>query len=374
MPHCPRRLPTCPPLSDAVADAALDADALGGTRAVDIGWRDFFRDPRLETLIAAALEYNRDLVVAVARIEQARGLLSHSGRRSHPDRSSRAAGVARSHSGAGAAGVPSGQRRHDRPRVDQRRACTRSSSTSGDACAISPRRRAPTTSPRYRRSARSGSRSSRTSPRRISRRSRRRSRSGSPTPRCGAGARECASRRCAHAPASPRRSTSAQAESLLAQAEASLAALRLTQVQMNNQLARARRRAGARVRCPRRCRSRSRLARRSSRRACPRSCCSRGRTCSRRRSDSARRRRASARHAPRSFRRSRSPGAFGFASAALNSLVGSDGMTWSYAGPRCTTPIFNRGRLQRQRRSSRAPRATSRWPTTSARSRSRSAR
>jgi multidrug efflux system outer membrane protein len=37
-------------------------------------------------------------------------------------------------------------------------------------------------------------------------------------------------------------------------------------------------------------------------------------------------------------------GALGFASSALSSLVGSDGLTWSI-GPSLTAPIFNRGRL-----------------------------
>ena len=36
---------------------------------------------------------------------------------------------------------------------------------------------------------------------------------------------------------------------------------------------------------------------------------------------------------------------WGFASAALNSLVGLDCLTWN-AGPSLTTPIFNRGRLK----------------------------
>ena len=35
-------------------------------------WRDFFTDPKLQALIAAALEHNRDLRIAVARIEEAR--------------------------------------------------------------------------------------------------------------------------------------------------------------------------------------------------------------------------------------------------------------------------------------------------------------
>jgi multidrug efflux system outer membrane protein len=37
-------------------------------------WRDFFTDPRLEALVGTALERNRDLVIAVAQIEEARGL------------------------------------------------------------------------------------------------------------------------------------------------------------------------------------------------------------------------------------------------------------------------------------------------------------
>jgi multidrug efflux system outer membrane protein len=41
--------------------------------ATEVGWREFFRDPRLQVLIESALENNRDLRVAVARIEEARG-------------------------------------------------------------------------------------------------------------------------------------------------------------------------------------------------------------------------------------------------------------------------------------------------------------
>lgn len=48
-------------------------DATTGTRAAtDIGWREFFGDPRLQTYIAAALANNRDLAQSVARVEQAR--------------------------------------------------------------------------------------------------------------------------------------------------------------------------------------------------------------------------------------------------------------------------------------------------------------
>jgi multidrug efflux system outer membrane protein len=46
-----------------------------GTRSVaDLDWRAYFPEPRLQTLIAAALENNRDMRIAVARVEEARAL------------------------------------------------------------------------------------------------------------------------------------------------------------------------------------------------------------------------------------------------------------------------------------------------------------
>lgn len=60
--------------------APIDAEYLpevapqGGTReASQIGWREFFQDERLLVLIEMALEHNRDLRVATARISEARG-------------------------------------------------------------------------------------------------------------------------------------------------------------------------------------------------------------------------------------------------------------------------------------------------------------
>jgi multidrug efflux system outer membrane protein len=44
----------------------------GQKDAVDTGWRDYFSDPRLQALIAAALDNNRDLRTAALRIEEAR--------------------------------------------------------------------------------------------------------------------------------------------------------------------------------------------------------------------------------------------------------------------------------------------------------------
>ena len=63
-----------PPLSTA-ADypAEFAGDVTLGQRATDVAWRDFFADPQLEVLIEQATLRNRDLAVAVAQIEEARG-------------------------------------------------------------------------------------------------------------------------------------------------------------------------------------------------------------------------------------------------------------------------------------------------------------
>src|SRR5262249_7714033 len=41
----------------------------------DLGWWDFFQDPVLRDLIAVAIEENKDVLVAVARVEQSRANL-----------------------------------------------------------------------------------------------------------------------------------------------------------------------------------------------------------------------------------------------------------------------------------------------------------
>lgn len=62
------------PATTAVATAG-DTQASPGTPATaDIGWRDFFVDPRLQEVIARALAGNRDLRVAVLNVERARAL------------------------------------------------------------------------------------------------------------------------------------------------------------------------------------------------------------------------------------------------------------------------------------------------------------
>jgi len=98
--HEPVPLPTPP-----VYLSATDSDVAAGVRATDVAWREFFRDPRLDTLIATALRTNRDLVIAVQQIEVARGQyrIQRSDRLPSPVASGTAT---RSHAGAGATGVP----------------------------------------------------------------------------------------------------------------------------------------------------------------------------------------------------------------------------------------------------------------------------
>jgi multidrug efflux system outer membrane protein len=64
------------PATTAVPTAAAGgAEAAPGTPATaDIGWRDFFVDPRLQEVIARALANNRDLRVAVLNVERAQAL------------------------------------------------------------------------------------------------------------------------------------------------------------------------------------------------------------------------------------------------------------------------------------------------------------
>ncbi len=67
-----------PPTTAAAIKADSGAATPSGTpvsadqAAMDIGWRDFFVDPKLEELVARALENNRDLRVAILNVERAR--------------------------------------------------------------------------------------------------------------------------------------------------------------------------------------------------------------------------------------------------------------------------------------------------------------
>src|SRR5579862_7117971 len=65
----PNRWPADTPASAAGAVAAPGADAVPPTVSADqIGWRDFFTDPRLQRLIVIALENNRNLHIAVLNV------------------------------------------------------------------------------------------------------------------------------------------------------------------------------------------------------------------------------------------------------------------------------------------------------------------
>ena len=74
-----------------VATSGVAASA-GSRIAADIGWREFFGDPRLQALIATALENNRDLRIAAARIEEARAQYSIQGADQWPTLNATASG------------------------------------------------------------------------------------------------------------------------------------------------------------------------------------------------------------------------------------------------------------------------------------------
>ena len=56
----------------------------GEVLATEIDWREFLEDPRLELYIETALRRNRDLQIAVARIEEARGQFGVQGAERYP--------------------------------------------------------------------------------------------------------------------------------------------------------------------------------------------------------------------------------------------------------------------------------------------------
>jgi len=62
------------PSGVAANTGAAIQPAPGQKNAVDTGWRDYFSDPHVQQLIAAALDNNRDLRTAVLRMEEARAL------------------------------------------------------------------------------------------------------------------------------------------------------------------------------------------------------------------------------------------------------------------------------------------------------------
>jgi multidrug efflux system outer membrane protein len=59
------------PVSRSWPDGSTQSNG-NNTAAPDMDWRDFFDDPRLQSLISLALENNRDLRIAALRVEQSR--------------------------------------------------------------------------------------------------------------------------------------------------------------------------------------------------------------------------------------------------------------------------------------------------------------
>lgn len=62
------------PAAPVAAQWPQAASPAGARTVVGLTWQQFLPDPRLQALIAAALEHNRDLRIAVARVEEARAL------------------------------------------------------------------------------------------------------------------------------------------------------------------------------------------------------------------------------------------------------------------------------------------------------------
>jgi len=74
-PDLPEATPSVPTEWPLPAETPSDATGTTPAREVaDIGWRDFFADPRLDAVVAQALDNNRDLRVAVLNVERARSL------------------------------------------------------------------------------------------------------------------------------------------------------------------------------------------------------------------------------------------------------------------------------------------------------------
>ncbi len=107
--------------------AAPGARSANGQAAVDIGWREFFVDPRLQRLIEIALKNNRDLRVSV-RAERAGGARPRDAGAHARCAPRRTGGIRRPPRGAPAAGAPDPNQRRGagrsrrRPRTKRRRA------------------------------------------------------------------------------------------------------------------------------------------------------------------------------------------------------------------------------------------------------------
>lgn len=69
----PAPIPAAFPNADAFAGhGRADTPANAAGHVADLGWQEFFTDARLRTLIGLALDNNRDMRIALARVEEAR--------------------------------------------------------------------------------------------------------------------------------------------------------------------------------------------------------------------------------------------------------------------------------------------------------------
>jgi len=73
-PRLPVAEPSIPPEWPTAGETAAMATAAATATAADIGWREFFVDPRLQEVVALALANNRNLRVAVLNVERAQAL------------------------------------------------------------------------------------------------------------------------------------------------------------------------------------------------------------------------------------------------------------------------------------------------------------
>lgn len=73
---CASRAPRYqPPALPVAANYPQDTGAgIGGASGIAAAWRDYYADPRLQSVIAEALEHNRDLRIAALRIRETRAL------------------------------------------------------------------------------------------------------------------------------------------------------------------------------------------------------------------------------------------------------------------------------------------------------------
>lgn len=62
------------PVPASYPNAPTQATVAPVSASADLGWRDFFQDPQLKALIEVALQNNRDLRIAIGRVEEARAL------------------------------------------------------------------------------------------------------------------------------------------------------------------------------------------------------------------------------------------------------------------------------------------------------------